>query len=56
MRPGTFTVASEPGATADEVAVVRDGLHEFNFAATGRRDVHEMKLLVEWGIRYEFRP
>ncbi len=46
MSPWTFTVASEPGATAGEVAVVRDGLHEFNFAATGLRDVHEMTLLV----------
>ena len=31
----SFAVVSEPDATPDEIAVVSDGLHRFNVAATG---------------------
>lgn len=46
MTSGSFTISSEPGATPDEVAVVHEGLHQFNFDATGLREVHTMTLLV----------
>jgi ribosomal protein S18 acetylase RimI-like enzyme len=43
---GTFRVSSEPGAGPEDVAVVRDGLHRFNFDATGLREVHTVTLFV----------
>lgn len=49
MSPGSFTVSSEPGATPDEIAVVREGLHQFNFGVTGLRQVHAITLLVRDG-------
>ncbi len=49
MSSGSFSVASEPGATADDVAVVRDGLHEYNFVVTRLRDVRTITLLVRDG-------
>jgi len=41
-----FRICSEPEAAPEEVAVVRDGLHRFNFDATGFRDVHTVTLFV----------
>lgn len=46
MKPGNLAVSSEPGATPDEIAVVREGLHRFNFAATGLTQHHEVVLLL----------
>ena len=46
MDSGTFTVSSEPDAMPDEIAVVREGLHQFNFAATGLTEVHPVTLFV----------
>jgi ribosomal protein S18 acetylase RimI-like enzyme len=43
---GTFRISSEPGAGAEDIALVRDGLHRFNFDATGQREVHEVTLFV----------
>jgi ribosomal protein S18 acetylase RimI-like enzyme len=45
-QTGNFTISSEPEAGPEEVAVVRDGLHRFNFDATGFRDVHTVTLFV----------
>ena len=44
-----FAVVSEPDATPDEIAVVREGLHRFNFAATGRGQHHTVNLFVRDG-------
>jgi GNAT superfamily N-acetyltransferase len=41
-----FRISSEPGATSVEIATVREGLHRFNFDATGRTRQHEVTLLV----------
>ncbi len=41
-----FRVSSEPEAGPEEVAVVREGLHRFNFDATGFREVHTVTLFV----------
>jgi hypothetical protein len=41
-----FAISSEPDAMPDEVAVVREGLHRFNFAATGLTQVHMVTLFV----------
>ncbi len=41
-----FAIWSEPNATADEMAVVREGLHQFNFAVTGRTEVHPITLFI----------
>jgi ribosomal protein S18 acetylase RimI-like enzyme len=41
-----FAIFSEPEARPDEVAIVRDGLHRFNFAATGLTEVSTVSLLV----------
>lgn len=39
-------ISSEPKAAAEDSAVVRDGLHRFNFDATGFREVQSVTLLV----------
>ena len=44
-----FDISSEPGATSTEVAVVREGLHRFNFDATGLTQHHEVMLFVRDG-------
>lgn len=41
-----LNISSEPGAAPAEIAVVREGLHRFNFGATGRTRHHEMTLFV----------
>jgi ribosomal protein S18 acetylase RimI-like enzyme len=46
MKAGRFAIASEPGASANEIALVREGVHRFNFDATGLTQVHEMRLFV----------
>ena len=46
MNPEIVAISSEPGATSDEVAIVREGLHRFNFAATGLTQVNTVALLV----------
>jgi hypothetical protein len=45
-----FNISSEPGATPNEIAVVREGLHRFNFDATGLTQHHEMTLFVRDGV------
>jgi ribosomal protein S18 acetylase RimI-like enzyme len=39
-------ISSEPGAGPEEIAVVREGLHRFNFDATGFREVRDVTLFV----------
>jgi ribosomal protein S18 acetylase RimI-like enzyme len=41
-----FRISSEPEARPEEIAVVREGLHNFNFDATGFREVHTITLFV----------
>ena len=41
-----FRISSEPEAGPEEIALVRDGLHRFNFDATGFREVHAVTLFV----------
>lgn len=43
---GALKISSEPGATSLETAIVREGLHRFNFEATGQTRHHEVTLLV----------
>jgi ribosomal protein S18 acetylase RimI-like enzyme len=45
-----FTISSEPGATSNEIALIREGIHRFNFDATGLTKVHEMTLFVRDGV------
>lgn len=45
-EPRDLRISSEPGAGPEEVGVVRDGLHGFNFDATGFREVHTVTLFV----------
>ena len=49
MTPETLAISSEPDATSDEVAIVREGLHQFNFAATGLTQVNPVALFVRDG-------
>ena len=44
--PVSFRISLEPDATPDEIAVVREGLHQFNFAATGLTQVHPVTLFI----------
>jgi GNAT superfamily N-acetyltransferase len=44
-----FAISSEPDATPAETAVVREGLHRFNFAATGLTQVHTVTLFIRDG-------
>lgn len=46
MKSESVAMSSEPGATPDAIAVVREGLHRFNFAATGLTQHHEVILLL----------
>jgi GNAT superfamily N-acetyltransferase len=46
VNPDAFAISSEPEATPNEVAIVREGLHQFNFAATGLTQVNSVTLLV----------
>lgn len=46
MISETFTIASEPEAKSDEIAVVREGLHRFNFYATGLTQHHDVNLFI----------
>ena len=43
---GNVRISSEPGAGPEEIAAIRDGLHDFNFEATGFREVHAITLFV----------
>jgi len=45
-----FNISSEPDATSNQIAVVREGLHRFNFDATGLNRYHEMTLFVRDGV------
>ena len=46
MSSETLTISSEPGATPDEAAVVRDGLYQFNFDVTGMTEHQTIALFV----------
>lgn len=46
MSSEDFAISSEAHATPDEIAVVREGLHRFNFAATGLTQHHAVTLFV----------
>jgi len=46
LKSETFEISSEPGATSGEMAVVREGLHRFNFDATGLTQHHDVTLMV----------
>jgi ribosomal protein S18 acetylase RimI-like enzyme len=41
-----YVISSEPAATPAETAVVREGVNQFNFAATGLMLVHTVTLLI----------
>jgi len=41
-----FRISSEPEAAPEDIAVVRDGLHGFNFDSTGQTEVHTVTLFV----------
>jgi len=43
---GTLRVSSEPGAGPEDIALVRDGLHRYNFDATGFTDVQTVMLFA----------
>jgi ribosomal protein S18 acetylase RimI-like enzyme len=49
VKPADYAISSEPAASPDDVAVVREGLHQFNFAATGMTQVHSVSLLIRDG-------
>lgn len=51
MSSETFTISSEPSATPDEAAVVRDGIYQFNFRATGMTEIQTIALFVRDGAR-----
>lgn len=46
MSPERATIISQPAATPDEIALVREGLHRYNFEATGLTQHHEVNLFV----------
>ena len=46
MSPEALAISFEPDASSDEVAIVREGLHQFNFAATGLAQVTTVTLFV----------
>jgi len=49
VNPETLVISSEPEATSDEIAIVREGLHQFNFVATGLTQVDTVALFVRDG-------
>lgn len=54
MTLDPFVISCEPNATPGEIAVVRQGLHRFNFAATGQTETHAVNLFLreaDGGIR-----
>ena len=42
----TVRISSEPEAGPEDIAVVREGLHRFNFDATGFREVRDVTVFV----------
>ena len=49
MNPGTLRISTEPDATSAEIAVVREGLHRFNFDATRLATHYDITLFVRDG-------
>ena len=46
MHSEALAISSEPDALPDEIAIVREGLHRFNFATTGLAEHHTVNLFV----------
>ena len=55
MGAMSFAVVSEPDATPDEIAVVSDGLHRFNVAATGLGHHQTVNLFPAEGVQAQRR-
>jgi ribosomal protein S18 acetylase RimI-like enzyme len=41
-----FSISSEPGATPEDVAAIREALHRYNFSATELTEHHDVALLA----------